>query len=83
DAAQVQGDRPVPMYTQVRYHGSLTHMHGLYWVCAVAQEPTGMRGGTRTRYSLGRFGERGMKPKLHDVRPESLTPVPRMLPGVA
>ncbi|WP_328868625.1 hypothetical protein OHT76_44105 [Streptomyces sp. NBC_00287] len=63
------------LWQKVRYHGSLTRRHGIYWVHAI--KPAGAVGAAdRLRYDLCEIDSGVPVPMVNNVRRRSLTPLP-------
>ncbi|MFF3350831.1 hypothetical protein [Streptomyces sp. NPDC002779] len=70
-----QNSGPV-LWQKVRYHGSLTRLHGVYWVQAIKVEAGPFGGEHSVRYDLCEVIGGIPVPAVTNVRRRSLTPLP-------
>ncbi|MFR0367699.1 hypothetical protein [Streptomyces sp. MCC20] len=70
-----QDSGPV-LWQKVRYHGSLTRRHGVYWVQAIRAEAGPVGGGHSVRYDLCEVISGIPVTMVTNVRRQSLTPLP-------
>jgi hypothetical protein len=64
------------LWQKVRYHGSLTRCHGLYWVQAIKAQAGPVGGGHSVRYDLCEVISGIPVTAVTNVRRQSLTPLP-------
>ncbi|MFD5425474.1 hypothetical protein [Streptomyces sp. NPDC127084] len=64
------------LWQKVRYHGSLTRRHGLYWVKAIRAEADPVGGAHSVSYDLCEVIGGIAVPAVTRVRRQSLTPLP-------
>ncbi|MFF8932240.1 hypothetical protein ACF1AO_33810 [Streptomyces longwoodensis] len=69
-----EGTGPI-LWQRVRYHGSLTERHGLYWVTAITAQ-AGPVGAVHVRYDLSKVIDGMQVIAVTNVRRQSLTPLP-------
>ncbi|MFF4542235.1 hypothetical protein [Streptomyces aureus] len=72
-ARRLPSDSPA-LWQQVTYHGSLTRMHGNYWVVGMHIYSHALGHEPEVRYDLGREIGTAAVPLVTKVRRESLTP---------
>ncbi|MDA5147435.1 hypothetical protein PEM37_38675 [Streptomyces sp. AD681] len=73
-ALDPQGGGP-GLWQKVRYHGSLTQCHGLYWVQAIKAQADRFGAPPTVRYDLCKVVDRIPVRTVRDARPQSLTPL--------
>ncbi|MFE6098279.1 hypothetical protein ACFQ7M_40985 [Streptomyces massasporeus] len=70
-----QDSGPV-LWQKVRYHGSLTGRHGVYWVQAIKAQAGPVGAAHTVRYDLCEVIGGIPVPAVTDARPQSVTPLP-------
>ncbi|MGW0631169.1 hypothetical protein [Streptomyces sp. NPDC002758] len=70
-----QDDGPV-LWQKVDYHGSLTQLHGTYWVTAIHAHADTIGEAPEVRYDLSKLNGRAPVVMARNVRRWSLTPLP-------
>ncbi|GGP80928.1 hypothetical protein [Streptomyces melanogenes] len=66
---------PPRLGQKVRYEGSMTGRHGNYWIAHI-EARLSLSGRPKVHYSLGEVRNGLLRPVLHNVHAESLTPLP-------
>ncbi|MFD6285408.1 hypothetical protein [Streptomyces sp. NPDC060205] len=63
------------LWQKIRYHGTLTRRHGVYWVRAIKAEAGPVGAAPSVRYDLCEVIDGMTVLAITDVRPQSLTPL--------